>query len=135
MEYWLNAFARGLRIDEETDEGLNSYPASEEQKQAFFEALKADLKAQGKHKYISDTVTYDYRMGMIRGRALYHEPAHVFSANAAFQNVLRKLPKLPKGMTYTLPVPTHITFRVVNKCEDDTIYDVVDVCSWIMQNL
>ncbi len=135
MENWLNAFARGLRVEVEDGDSTSSHPASEEQKEAFLEALKADLEAQGRVKYLRDTVTYDYRMGKIRGRSRHHGESHVSSPNATFANVLRKLPKLPKGESYTLPVPTFITFVVVDKRDGETIYDVASVCSWIMQNM
>lgn len=135
MENWLNAFARGLLIETDTADGSTTEPATDEQIEVFKEALKADLDSYGKLHYVTDVLTYDYRMGSIRGGSKLMGELKTKSGNGAMHNVLSKLPKLPKGKSYTLPTPTFISFRIRDKRGDETDFAVINVCHWIQQNL
>lgn len=135
MEKWLDAFAKGLLIQKDTDDGSKTEPASAEQMEAFKEALKANLNVHGQCRFIGDTITYDYRLGTIRGSSKGMEAAHVVSGNGNLLAVLGKMPKLPRGESYAFPTPTFITFRMKNKMGEGDDFDVINVCSWIQQNL
>lgn len=135
MEKWLDAFAKGLLIQSSTEAGSQTESASAEQMEAFKKALKASLDFHGKYQYVDDTITYDYRMGTIRGGSKLKEATHVLSPNATLSSVLSKLPKLEGGKFYTFPTPTFLSLRIKDKSGDKAEFAVINACSWIQQNL
>ena len=135
MEKWLEAFARGLLIQKDTEEGRKTDPASEEQIEAFKEALKANLEFQSTCRYLGDTITYDYRRGTVRGRNKWENVTQTDSPNGNLFIVLAVMPRLPDGENYAFPTPTVITFRMIDKAGTGEDFAVINVCDWIQQNL
>lgn len=113
MEKELEVFAKGLLVQYYTEDGRAIKEASEEQRKALREAIKADLAAISEDRDPGYVVTYDYRRGKIRGQKLRPKnEMTVESPNAALANVLNKLPKLSDGEEYVFPAPTFISFRI-----------------------
>lgn len=134
MEKWLEAFAKGLLIHKDTEEGSKTEPASEEQIEAFKKAFKSSVDSQIAIRDPGYIVTYDYRRGKIRGRQRWQDAIYTDSPNGNLASVLSKLPKLPSGESYTFPTPTCFAFRVKDACRGETEHAVVSASNWIQQN-
>jgi hypothetical protein len=135
MERVLNAFAKGLLIQYHTEDGLATKMATEEQQEAFKEAVKADLACASKTRGPGYVVTYDYRRGQIRGQKLRRETEKtVESPNAILARVLESLPNLSDGEEYIFPTPTFISFRI-NEGSMEKCFQVISFCQWINSNL
>lgn len=135
MENVLNAFASGLKIQYQTEEKMEFKPASEEQITAFKEAMKKHLASRGKIREYGDIITYDYYRAKIRGGMRGFDERHVESANANLAEVLLKLPKLPEGECYVFPTPTFVSFQIVGKMGNDSDFNPVKACPWILGKL
>ncbi len=132
MEKMLNAFAQCLLIQYPTEDGKKAKEASEEQKDAFKEAIREHLASASRVRDPGYVVTYDYRQGKIRGgKRLADE---VTSPNRNLGSVLEKLPELPEGETYIFPTPMFISFRIRERAYKEP-FEVISFCQWINSNL
>lgn len=134
MEKMLNAFAQCLLIQYPTEDGKKAKEASDEQKEAFKEAVRNHLAFSRRVRNPGYVVTYDYRQGKIRGAKRPADESDVASPNGNLGSVLEKLPELPEGQTYIFPTPMFISFRIrEGACKEP--FEVISFCQWINSNL
>lgn len=131
MEECLRVLASGLSIQTPSEEGREFKPASQEQMDAFTDAMRKHLIARGKTREYGDIITYDYYRAKIRGGMRRHDEREVEGPNANLGEVLSKLPKLSDGEHYVFPVPTFVSFQIVGKFGDGSGFSLVKACDWV----
>lgn len=136
MEYSVEDVARviasGLMVENLSQKGEDRFkPASEETKKLFEKNLLMHLEVRTEHLGIGQTVSYEYKVGKIRGgsRPIYERTVN--SPNNNMLEVLNTLPLLKKEQSYTFSTPTNVSFKIIGKEWKKSILTPYKWCKWI----
>ncbi|MCI8273054.1 MAG: hypothetical protein HFJ55_03100 [Clostridia bacterium] len=109
-----------------------SVEAADKTAQLIFRAkLKEDLDTREKEMRLGDIVEYEHRLAKRVGANDRHIKVCVESTNSALMKIFDQLPALDSGLSYILPNPSKISFKLEGEDEETAKFTIYGMSRWV----